>query len=364
MKILITGGNGFIGTHLTTFLQQEGHTITIYDIQKPQRKNEQIEYIQGNILDKKKLDTAIKGQDCIIHLAAKVGRLQGEEHSEDNFTTNIIGTKNMLDLAVKHQTKKIIYAGTSEAYGEAQYLPIDEKHPTKPITDYGISKLAGEHLCYKYHHWHGTPVVCARFFNTYGPGEETNKYRGVIARLIGDYLNGKEPTVDLQCTRSFTYIKDLCEMIYTLINSGIPGELYNLGIQNEEIAITDLADHIGGLITQKTEQKTKYNTRLPGPMDIKRKVPNTQKLESLKHIYSLRPLIYNLSKTIDWYIKEQKTTKPLHSNNQPKHRIKYFKTKTAANKYANEINGTTKTKKYTIKHKKQTAYGVYPPTKK
>ena len=139
MKILITGGTGFIGSHLTQFLKKD-NDITIYDVKKPIEKD--VKFILGDILDEQKILQSFQDFDVIIHLAATVGVENTETNPVLTLNTNILGTKNILEACKKHNIKKVILASSSEIYGEPRKVPIDETQTPIPITTYGISKLA------------------------------------------------------------------------------------------------------------------------------------------------------------------------------------------------------------------------------
>ena len=183
MKILITGGTGFIGSHLTQFLKKD-NDITIYDVKKPIEKD--VKFILGDILDEQKILQSFQDFDAIIHLAATVGVKNTETNPVLTLNTNILGTKNILEACKKHNIKKVILASSSEIYGEPRKVPIDEIQTPIPITTYGISKLASEEYLKSYAKTCGFNYSILRFFNVVGPKQSS---RFVLPEFIKNALN-------------------------------------------------------------------------------------------------------------------------------------------------------------------------------
>ena len=185
MKILITGGSGFIGTRLYKLLKDK-FQVTIFD--KCQPAESEANFISGSILDDQKLSESIQGKDIVIHLAAAVGVKNTEDNPVTTLDTNIIGTKKILESCAKHKIKKIIFASSSEVYGEPKKIPTDESQTPIPITTYGISKLAGEEYVRTFAKTYDFKFSILRFFNAVGPRQSL---QFVLSEFIHNALNDK-----------------------------------------------------------------------------------------------------------------------------------------------------------------------------
>ena len=183
MKILITGGAGFIGSRLYQLLESQHH-VTIFDITKPSDSN--VNFVLGSIHDNEKLSSAVEVCDIVIHLAAAVGVKNTENNPINTLDTNIIGTKNILESCSKHKIKKIIFSSSSEVYGEPKQIPIDESQTPIPITTYGVSKLAGEEYVKTYAKNSDFNYTILRFFNAVGPKQSL---AFVMTEFINNALN-------------------------------------------------------------------------------------------------------------------------------------------------------------------------------
>lgn len=243
--ILMTGGRGFIGTNLTNELRSRGHDVWTCDI------------IQGEDPQHLKADTGIYQQmdaifrqhkfDFVYHLAAEYGRWNGEDHYENLWRTNTIGTKNMLRLQEQHRFKMIFFS-SAEVYGDYDGLmseDVMERIPLKQMNDYAITKWAGELQCLNHAAMFGVDVVRVRPVGCYGPHEYYSRYRGVIPIFVYHSLHGKEFTVYRGHKRIFDYVEDTCRTFANIVDNFIPGEVYNIGGKEEwDIGIEELADII------------------------------------------------------------------------------------------------------------------------
>ena len=250
MKILITGGTGFIGSHLTQFLKKD-NDITIYDVKKPIEKD--VKFILGDILDEQKILQSFQDFDAIIHLAATVGVKNTETNPVLTLNTNILGTKNILEACKKHNIKKVILASSSEIYGEPRKVPIDEIQTPIPITTYGISKLASEEYLKSYAKTCGFNYSILRFFNVVGPKQSS---RFVLPEFIKNALNNKPLVIHgngLQI-RAFCHIADICQGIEKSICKG-DGEIFNIGNDLEPITIENLAKKVISVLNSQSTIK-------------------------------------------------------------------------------------------------------------
>ena len=241
--ILVTGGRGFIGTNLTNELRSRGHAVWTSDV------------LQGEDPQHLKADTGVYQQmdaifrqhkfDYVYHLAAEYGRWNGEDHYENLWRTNVVGTKNMLRLQEQHRFRMIFFS-SAEVYGDYDQLmseDVMERVPIKQMNDYAISKWAGELQCLNHAAMFGTETVRVRPVGCYGPHEYYSRYRGVIPIFVFHALHGKEFTVYRGHKRIFDYVEDTCRTFANIVENFILGEVYNVGGKEEwSISIEELAD--------------------------------------------------------------------------------------------------------------------------
>lgn len=253
MKFLVTGGAGFIGSHIAEELVQskEGKVLIFDDLSVGKKENipKGCEFIKGDIREKKKLFEAMKDVDVVFHNAAFVSIRGSFEKLRKELDANCLGTLNVLGTAIERGVKKIILASSMAVYGEPKYLPVDEKHPLNPISPYGLSKVRGEMYC-KIFEEHGITPVVLRYFNTYGTRQTPSPYVGVITTFVNQALRKKPLTIfgDGSQTRDFVWVKDVARANISAAFSKVKGE-FNIA-SGTEISINQLADliikHLGG----------------------------------------------------------------------------------------------------------------------
>ncbi len=242
-KILLTGGRGFIGTNLTNELRSRGHEVWTCDI------------LQGEDPQHLKADTGVYQQmeaifrrhafEYVYHLAAEYGRWNGEDHYENLWRTNTIGTKNVLRLQEQHRFKMIFFS-SAEVYGDYDGLmseDVMERIPLKQMNDYAITKWVGELQCLNHAGMFGVEVVRVRPVGCYGPYEYYSRYRGVIPIFVYHCLMKTPFTVYTGHKRIFDYVEDTCKTFANIVDNFIPGEVYNVGGREDwVISIEQLAD--------------------------------------------------------------------------------------------------------------------------
>ncbi len=317
MKILVTGGAGFIGSHLCDLLIAKGEEVTVID-DLSTGSLENISHLNGNprfhycvntILNTKVMDRLISECDCVVHLAAAVGVKYVLENPLSSIETNILGTETALKLANRYR-KKILVASTSEVYGKHMHAPLKEDDnliygpPSTMRWSYAASKLVDEFTALAYHRTKKLDTVIIRCFNTIGP-RQTGLYGMVVPRFIQQALRDDPITVygDGKQTRTFTFIDDVVEAIYRLIKCEKgAGEVVNIG-GTEEITIADLAHKIKELSGSNSEIVFIPYDKAYGKdfEDMMRRVPSVDKLKALIGFIPETPLDQILKNTIEYF---------------------------------------------------------------
>lgn len=253
-KVMVTGSEGFIGSHLVERLLKEGAEVkafVLYNFSNnwgwldtfPKDKLKKIELFSGDIRDYNSVYNAMDGIDIVFHLAALIG-IPFSYLSQDVYVdTNIKGAVNILQAGRRLKTKKIIHTSTSEVYGTAQYVPINEEHPINPQSPYAATKASADYLALSFHKSFNLPVTVLRPFNTFGPRQSA---RAVIPTIITQVLAGK-PAIklgSLNTVRDLTYVSDIVDAFIKIAETNnTNGSVYNAG-SNREVSIRDLASII------------------------------------------------------------------------------------------------------------------------
>ena len=259
-KILVTGGAGFIGSHLALELLKRKHKVVIFDNLSSGKianlreisKKTGFEFIEGDIRDENKLESAFMGVDAVIHLAALIDISASITDPALTNEVNVTGTLNVLREAAKSKVRRFVFASSTAVYGDSKTLPINEKVIVDPISPYAASKLAGEAYCRAFMGSYGLSTVVLRFFNVYGPRSENSPYCGVITKFLKQANKGEAINIygDGKQTRDFIHVKDIVEaLILSLEAQEVDGETFNIctGIPT---SINDLASSVQ-VATQK-----------------------------------------------------------------------------------------------------------------
>jgi UDP-glucose 4-epimerase len=260
-KVVVTGGAGFIGSHLTERLLEMGANVTVYDkfdkyysgkeANLVQASNSpRFSLVEGDILDVSALETAMKGADVVVHEAGQAGVGYSVEDPKTTNDVNVVGTLNVLWLAKSQGVKRVVNVSSSSIFGQPKYLPIDEAHPTNPASPYGVSKLAAEQYAKVFYHVYGTDVVSLRYFSVYGPRGRPDQ---VIRKFMQNLVDGKPPVINGSGshTRDFTHVSDVVSAtISSAETDGIGGEAFNIGF-GERTSILSVAEKLIDLMGMK-----------------------------------------------------------------------------------------------------------------
>lgn len=298
-KILITGAGGFIGSHLTELLVQESYEVKAFVhynsnndwgwLEQSKVKKE-LEVISGDVRDYDSVYSALKGCDAVFHLAALIGIPYSYVSPLAYIKTNIEGTYNVLEAARQLDVKNILITSTSETYGTAQYVPINEQHPVVGQSPYSATKIGADQIGVSYFRTFGTPVKIVRPFNTYGPRQSA---RAVIPSIIIQILAGKKEIKlgNLTPTRDLTYVKDTVRGFLEIYKSdACIGKAINIGI-NEEISIGGLVNLVSEIMGAEIEVQEESQRVRPNNSEVQRLVcDNTliKKLTKWAPNYSLK----------------------------------------------------------------------------
>jgi UDP-glucose 4-epimerase len=231
MKVLVTGGAGFIGSNIVKLLVEQGHSVTVLDnLMSGYRCNldsfPQVCFIEGDVRDEAAVARAIEGAEVVFHLAASVGNTRSIQHPILDSEINVIGTLRVLEAARQRGVRKLVFSSSAGIFGELKTLPIREDHPVEPDSPYGASKLAAEKLCLAYAKLYPLECVCLRYFNVYGVNQRYDAYGNVIPIFMHRLLHG-EPLIifgDGEQTRDFVNVRDVAMANYrAALTRGLSG---------------------------------------------------------------------------------------------------------------------------------------------
>jgi nucleoside-diphosphate-sugar epimerase len=303
-KILVTGGAGFIGSEVVSQLIKKNAMVTVLDNFSSGKKqylpknNKKLKIIKGDITDEKIVKRAVKDQESVIHLAALPFIPDSFYYPADFFNVNTTGSVNLLWKSIQsNSVDRFIHISTSEVYGSAQFVPMDENHPTAPHSTYAVSKLAGDRVAFTLHKENGFPVVIIRPFNSYGP-KYTQPY--IIPEIMNQLLNGTKELMlgNVDATRDFTYVSDTADaIIRSLSAKKAVGEIINVGSGNE-ISIRDLALKISKIAKIKT--KIRYDESRERPYDVNRLISNNKKAKTILDWTPKITMDQGLKKIFQW----------------------------------------------------------------
>lgn len=308
-RVLVTGAAGFIGSHLVERLLAEGakvralvhynsrnHWGHLEELLPHQRQD--IEVISGDLRDPGRVDTAVAGVEVVFHLGALIAIPYSYVAPQDVVMTNVVGTLNVLESARRHGTARVVQTSTSEVYGTAQYVPIDERHPLVGQSPYSASKIAADQVALSYHLSFDLPVAIARPFNTYGPRQSA---RAVIPAIIVQALT--QPQVMLGATfptRDLNFVSDTVDgFLKVAENDKALGEVINLGT-GREVSVGDVAATIIRLVGRDIPVLFDANRVRPDASEVDRLLADATKAKQLVGWEPRHSLDEGLRMTIDW----------------------------------------------------------------
>ncbi|MEI7475170.1 MAG: NAD-dependent 4,6-dehydratase LegB [bacterium] len=316
-KVLITGADGFIGSHLTEALVQKGAEVKALS-QYNSFNNwgwledvailNQIEVLSGDVRDAHYIKKITKDIDVIFHLAALIAIPYSYVAPESYVDTNIKGTLNICQAALENEVEKIIHTSTSEVYGTALYVPIDEKHPLQPQSPYSATKIGADAIAESFYNAFGLPLCIARPFNTYGPRQSA---RAVIPAIITQIAQGaKEIKLgDVSPTRDFNYVTDTCLGFTMLAESDTTiGETVNIG-SNYEISVADTLEIIKNYMNSDVNFIVDEQRLRPEKSEVKRLWCDNTKINSLTGFKPQYTIQDGLEETVDWFVNPENLKK-------------------------------------------------------
>jgi len=320
VKILVTGADGFIGSHVVETLVKSGHEVRAFVLynsfnswgwldESEQSIRDSIDVFAGDIRDPHGVDKAVEKQDVVLNLAALIA-IPYSYHSPDTYIdTNIKGTLNILQAARRHNVKRVVQTSTSEVYGTAQYIPIDEVHPLHPQSPYAATKVGADQLALSFYASFDVPVGILRPFNTYGPRQSA---RAVIPTIISQLANkSKVKLGSLSPTRDFSFVQDTANGFLAAAQSdAIVGQTINLG-SGFEISIKETAETIAKLMNTKLELVDDEQRVRPENSEVERLHASIERAKALlswqPELKGLAGFETGLKKTIDWFLNPKKS---------------------------------------------------------
>jgi UDP-glucose 4-epimerase len=239
-KILVTGGAGFIGSHLVDALVNDGYEVVVFDnlstgkveYLEGHMRNSAFRFVEGDVRDEHAVSKALDGVGVVFHLAALTSVPYSVKNPQVTWAVNVGGTRSLLEASLGGDVECFVFVSSCAVYGEPEYLPVDENHPVRPISPYAESKLEAERVCGVFQEEYGLRTVVFRPFNVYGLRMRSDQYGGVISRFIERLRAGESPVIygDGEQTRDFVHVGDVVEaMVLSLDNGNAVGRTFNIG---------------------------------------------------------------------------------------------------------------------------------------
>ncbi len=308
-RILVTGADGFIGSHLVEMLVEKGANVKALSLYNSFNywgwledidTSKNIEILNGDIRDPHYCKLITKDIDIVFHLAALIAIPYSYIAPTSYVDTNITGTLNIIQACLENNVDRVIHTSTSEVYGTAQYVPIDEKHPLQPQSPYSASKIGADNMAMSFYNSFELPITIARPFNTYGPRQSA---RAVIPTIITQIENGTKQIKlgDTTPTRDFNYVKDTCRGFIALAESDATiGEVVNIG-SNFEISVKDTLKLIKKIMNSDVEFITDEQRIRPENSEVHRLWCDNAKIKELTGFTPQYSIEEGLTKTVEWF---------------------------------------------------------------
>jgi NAD dependent epimerase/dehydratase len=315
--VLVTGADGFIGSHLVEMLVASGakvralvqyNSFNSWGWLEDINLKERVEVVCGDIRDPHFCLTLCRDIQTVYHLAALIAIPYSYQAPDSYVDTNVKGTLNICQAAKANGVQHLIHTSTSEVYGTARYVPIDEQHPLQPQSPYSASKIAADAMAMSFYHAFDLPVTIARPFNTYGPRQSA---RAVIPTIITQIASGMKQIYlgDLSPTRDFNYVEDTCRGFIALAATPLSiGETMNIG-SNFEVSIADTLELIKTIMASDVEFLADEQRLRPDKSEVQRLWCDNSKIKRITKFSPQISLAEGLRRTVEWFSNEQQLKK-------------------------------------------------------
>jgi len=299
LKVLVTGGLGFVGSNLARELDCSGHEVWVCDLLHSGVRN----YVRCDVSKFRQVELLFEkcDFDYVYHAAAEYGRWNGEDYYENLWLTNAVGTKNIIRMQEKKRFRTIFF-GSAEVYGDYEGImseDVMDKVPIKQMNDYAIAKWVNELQIMNSAAMEGTETVRVRLFNVYGPGEHYTPYRGFIPKFAYKAMHGEPYTVFLGHRRTLEYVGDICRTLVNIVDNFEPGEVYNLG-GDEQFGIKYISDLVLRCLGKDDSMVTYKEAE---PFTTKIKTPDSSKAKKELDFRLTVPVEDGMRRTVEWFKK-------------------------------------------------------------
>jgi UDP-glucose 4-epimerase len=301
-RVLVTGGGGFIGSNLVKRLLEEGNSVTVLDNFLSGYRNNldpfpSVRIIEGDVRDKKAVETAIKDAEVVFHLAASVGNKRSIDYPIIDAEINVLGTLNVLEASKKEGVRKIVTSSSAGIFGELKTLPIREDHPIEPDSPYGCTKLCEEKLCLAYAKLYDIEAVCLRYFNVYGPNQRFDAYGNVIPIFVFRMLNDEPILIygDGEQTRDFVHVNDVVQAnIKAADSNGVSGA-FNIA-SGTQVTINRLVE----MITNESTHEIRIEHGSERPGDVRHSLADISLANQRINYNPSVDLEYGIKNYVEW----------------------------------------------------------------
>jgi dTDP-glucose 4,6-dehydratase len=307
-RVLVTGAGGFIGSHLAERLAELGAEVRGFFRytsrgglgwieQAGTGMPNAIDPVLGDLRDSDAVQRAVSGNEVVFHLGALVGIPYSYVHPRETFETNVTGTLNVITAARDHDVSLVVHTSTSETYGTANYVPIDEDHPLQAQSPYSATKIAADKLAQSFHHSYGLPLTTVRPFNTYGPRQSS---RAVIPTIVSQAIRGTTVVLGhLAPTRDFTYVSDTVDGFVRAAAPKAVGQTFNLG-SGQEISVGGLVELVGEILDKKLRVEHDPERDRPDSSEVDRLLSDNSRAREVLGWEPSVSLRDGLRRTVEW----------------------------------------------------------------